>query len=105
MSRSWIVPVTVMLTVKQAAEQLNVSQGLIYALCAQGKLTHERYGLGRGTIRIPESALAEFRAGSRPAPRIRPAASPAGIFRHLDGQRLAKAWQERGVESPCPPPR
>ena len=41
-----------MLTVKQAAEILNVSPGLIYALCAQGKLVHERYGLGRGTIRI-----------------------------------------------------
>ncbi len=53
-----------MLTVKQAAEILSVSPGLIYALCAQGKLEHERYGLGRGTIRIAESALIAFRAGA-----------------------------------------
>jgi excisionase family DNA binding protein len=94
-----------MLTVKRAAEILSISPGLVYALCAQGKLEHERYGLGRGTIRIPESALADFRAAARPAPRMKPAQRPAAIFRHLDSQRLTQAWRERGVELPSPPPR
>jgi excisionase family DNA binding protein len=48
-------------TVKEAADRLNVSPALVYALCAEGKLAHERYGLGRGTIRISEEALEAYR--------------------------------------------
>jgi len=50
-----------MLTVKQAAERLGISASLVYGLCAAGKLRHERFGLGRGCIRISEEALLEFR--------------------------------------------
>lgn len=50
-----------MLTVKQAAEKIGVSAGLVYGLCAAGKIRHERFGLGRGTIRIPDEAMDEFR--------------------------------------------
>jgi hypothetical protein len=32
-----------------------------YALCAQKRLRHERHGLGRGKILIPEDAIAEYR--------------------------------------------
>ena len=48
-----------LLTVRQAAEALNVSPSLIYGLCAQGALRHERIGSPgkRGTIRIPEEAI------------------------------------------------
>ncbi|MCE9530573.1 MAG: helix-turn-helix domain-containing protein [Planctomycetes bacterium] len=52
-----------MLTIKQAAEKLGVSAGLVYGLCAAGKIRHERFGLGRGTIRIPDEAMDEFRQG------------------------------------------
>ena len=52
-----------LLTVKQAAERLGVSQALVYALCEQKRIRHERHGLGRGTIRIPEDALEEYRKG------------------------------------------
>ena len=83
-----------MLTVKHAAEILNVSQGLVYALCAQGKLEHERYGLGRGTIRIREDALAQFQAHAKCAPSL-PRSAPSGVFTHLDGQRLSRAWKDR----------
>ena len=83
-----------MLTVKHAAQILNVSQGLIYALCAQGKLEHERYGLGRGTIRIREDALAKYQAGAAQSPALTPSA-PNGVFTHLDGERLAQAWKDR----------
>jgi excisionase family DNA binding protein len=51
------------LTVKQAAERLGVSPGLVYGLCAARQIRHERHGLGRGAIRIPEAALDEYRRG------------------------------------------
>jgi excisionase family DNA binding protein len=50
-----------MLSVKQSAERLGVSAALVYALCAKNRIRHERHGLGRGTIRIPEDALEEYR--------------------------------------------
>jgi excisionase family DNA binding protein len=53
------------LTVNDAAEHLGVSTQLVYALCAAGKIVHERYGLGRGTIRISEEALEEYRQRAR----------------------------------------
>ena len=48
-------------TVREAAESLGISLGLVYALCARKRLRHERYGLGRGIIKIPEDAIDEFR--------------------------------------------
>lgn len=57
-----------MLTVKQVAERLGISPSLVYGLCSAGKIRHERHGLGRGCIRVPEDALDEYRRG-----RIRPA--------------------------------
>src|SRR5262245_58468247 len=62
------IPATTMqtlLTVKQAAEELGVRDKLVYSLCAAGKIVHERYGLGRGTIRISQQALEEFRKQAR----------------------------------------
>jgi excisionase family DNA binding protein len=50
-----------MLTVKTAAERLGVSASLVYGLCAARKLRHERHGMKRGCIRIPEEAIAEYR--------------------------------------------
>lgn len=69
-------------TVKQAAERLGVSAGLVYALCATGRLRHERHGLGRGTIRIPDDALDEYRRlATVPGTDAGPAA--ALTLRHL----------------------
>lgn len=48
-------------SVREAAECLGVSAALVYALCAGKKLRHERIGMGRGRIIIPEDAIAEFR--------------------------------------------
>ena len=77
-----------MFTVKQTAERLGVSASLVYGLCSAGRLRHERYGLGRGTIRVPPDALDEYRraqtvpAASRvattPAPKTKPVQ-----FKHL----------------------
>jgi excisionase family DNA binding protein len=85
-----------MLTIKRAAEILNVSPGLIYALCARGRIQHERYGLGRGTIRIREEAIMEFQAQSRAIPH-KLARGRTGAFTHLDASRLSQAWKSRGV--------
>lgn len=52
-----------MLSVRAAAERLGVSAALVYGLCAARRLRHERHGLGRGRIRIPEEAIEEYRRG------------------------------------------
>lgn len=55
------VPTDGPLTVKQAAEFLNVSPKTIYAACEAGTLRHLRIGEGRGTIRITKADLESFR--------------------------------------------
>jgi excisionase family DNA binding protein len=52
-------------TIKQAAEKLNVSPSLVYALCKGGRIRHERCGLKRGTIRISDEALEEYRRAAQ----------------------------------------
>ncbi len=49
------------LSVREAADRLGVSTALVYALCARKRIRHERHGLGRGTIKITEDALKEYR--------------------------------------------
>lgn len=76
-----------MLTVKQAAFKLGISVSLVYELCAAKKIRHERYGLGRGTIRIPAEALEEYRrsstvSGSEPDPE-QPLRAQMPELRHL----------------------
>ena len=68
-----------MLSVKDAAEQLNVSPSTIYALISTGKLSCHRVGAGRGVIRISETGIADYLAdcanqvsGARSEPAHRP---------------------------------
>lgn len=86
-----------MLTVKRTAEILSISIGVVYALCARGLLRHERFGTGRGTIRIPEESLAEYRskAGGYQNPTL--PHSRLHHFKELDSQRLVAAWQKQGI--------
>ncbi len=65
-------------TVKQAAQKLAISQSLVYALCKAGKIRHARHGVGRGTLRISDDALEEYRQ----AAEVKPAA-PAIPLRHI----------------------
>ncbi len=53
-----------MLTPKQVAERIGVSDSLVYEWCAQGLLKHYRFGGKgrRGCIRIEEADLAAFLA-------------------------------------------
>lgn len=46
-----------MLTVKEAAERLNVSEKTVRNLLKTGRIGHHRIGAGRGVIRISEEAL------------------------------------------------
>ena len=74
-------------SVKQAATKLGCSTGLVYALCAAGKLRHSRIGLGRGKIVIPEEALAEYLAAGESGPEpvtAPPAARQKVKFVHLN---------------------
>jgi excisionase family DNA binding protein len=48
-------------SVLEAAAELGISANLVYALCRQRKIRHERHGLGRGKIVIPSDALEEYR--------------------------------------------
>jgi excisionase family DNA binding protein len=67
-----------LLDVREAAAALRVSEGTMRGLLARRRIRHERHGLGRGVIRIPEDAIEEYREaatvaagreGTKPAPR------------------------------------
>jgi excisionase family DNA binding protein len=52
------------MTVKQAASRLEISRSLVYELLTAGKLQGSRHGLGRGTWRISEEQLQDYRCQS-----------------------------------------
>ena len=52
--------ISIMHTVKQAAEKLNVSQSTVYALVSSGQLKCHRIGVGRGVIRISQPAIDNY---------------------------------------------
>jgi excisionase family DNA binding protein len=76
-----------LLTVAEAAKQLNVSRGTIYNLCGTGELPHRRIGVGRGCIRFTDEDLREYldrkkvkgQEGPAPAPKSQPVR-----LRHLE---------------------
>ena len=50
----------IILTVREVAERLKVSQGCVYQLVAERRLPHFRIGLGRGCIRVKDDDLQKF---------------------------------------------
>ena len=66
-----------LLTVKQAAERLNVRPSTVYALCAGRKLRHARLGVGRGAIRIDEADLQDYLRSATVRPDEQAAPEPA----------------------------
>ena len=58
------------MTVKMAAERLNVSRATVYALCAHRQIRFSRVGLGRGKITISEEAITEYLQAREVAPQI-----------------------------------
>lgn len=57
-----------LLTIAEAAEVLHVSASTVRGLCKKRKIRHERHGVGRGAIRIPDDAIAEYRMGATVPP-------------------------------------
>ena len=50
-----------MLTVKEAAARLGLSETSVYALCNGGKLKHYRFGASkRGTVRIDAAGMEAY---------------------------------------------
>jgi len=62
-----------LLTVKDLAERLAVSESFVYARIADGSLKHYRLGKGQGGIRVSEEQLQEYlkerEEGGGPAPK------------------------------------
>lgn len=54
-----------LLTVKDVAQKLNVSQSCIYQLVESGRICHHRIGLGRGAIRFTEGDVSDYLLTSR----------------------------------------
>lgn len=76
-------------TVAEAAAALRVSPGTVYNLCARRLLRYERYGVrGRGVIRIPADALAEFRERSTVVEKAAAARPPAPVLASLKHLKL-----------------
>lgn len=84
------------LTVKEAADRLRVSPGLVYKWCEAGELAHSRFGKAgcRGTIRIDATILEDF-AREQCQPTTKPvktasAYNGGGRFTQLNPKRLNK---------------
>jgi excisionase family DNA binding protein len=72
-----------MLTVRQAAERLGISDSLVYEWCAEGLLPHYRFGGRgrRGRILIEETELEAFLANCRQ--ERRQVVKPIPPLRHI----------------------
>lgn len=78
---------TKLLTVSEAAEAMHLSESTVRALCSSRKLRHERHGVGRGKILIPDDAIEEYRASvtvrAGTASVVAPAPRPSVSLKHL----------------------
>lgn len=74
-----------MLTVREIAERLKVSPGLIYALVEGKKFGHHRVGRGRGRIRFSEENLADNLRGTETRPADTAPRRQAVKLKHLRG--------------------
>ena len=77
------LPAPKLMTVRQTAEFLNVSQSLVYQLVDRGRLACHRIGAGRGTIRISREDVDAFLANCREAPEQPKAKALVSRLRHL----------------------
>lgn len=102
------------LTARQAARHLNVSQGFIYRLCANGKLRHYKLGDGQGALRIRRDDLLEFVRGCRVEkrdadagtgkPGHRPGTRGGYVYKHLDLRPKHACGAVTKAGTPCTVP-
>lgn len=67
-----------MMTVKEVAERLSLSEGAVYKAIRNGELEHHRFG---AAIRITEAQLAAFLDETRIRGEVEPIHAPR--FKHL----------------------
>jgi excisionase family DNA binding protein len=72
-----------LLSIREAAEALNVSPNTVRGLCKRRKIRHERHGLGRGVIRIPPDAIEEYRSSVTVRPSDIQRLPPAPVRKRL----------------------
>ena len=56
------IAMTTMMTIKDAAERLHVSEKTVRNLLKAGRIAHHRIGAGRGVVRITAEALDRYLA-------------------------------------------
>jgi excisionase family DNA binding protein len=71
------------MTVKQAAQRLEVSVATVYGLIAGGKLRCNRIGLGRGVIRVSDDQLSDYLRRAEPTVKPPPAPARQVRLKHL----------------------
>jgi excisionase family DNA binding protein len=72
-----------LLTVRDTAVILRVSESLVYSLIARGKIACHRIGNGRGAIRLRRDDLERFINECRVEPDVAPARVPRPKLKHL----------------------
>ena len=89
------------LSIREVAEQVNLSYGTVRNLIAQGRLRAIRIGTGRGTYRVTQADLDAFLLGCEvPGPAPKPPTRRSrgtATFTNLDPARLLDAWRRQGV--------
>ena len=93
-------PATGLLTIREAADVLRVSESTIRNAISSGRLRAFRFGVRGGSIRIGRADLEDYMAScataARPAGRSTGHAD-GGLFKNLDAGQLLAAWRRQGV--------
>lgn len=87
-----------LLTIREAAALLRLSESTIRNAVRLGQLRAFRFGIRGGTIRISPADLDDYVAGAATTPRApRMLTATGGQFKHLDASKLLSAWRRQGV--------
>ena len=70
------------LTVKQVAAMLSIAPTTVYDMCRAGVLAHNRFGRGRGAIRITQAVVDRYvqQAAASPARSLNPRRATKDYF-------------------------
>ena len=93
-------PAPGLLTIREAADALRVSESTIRNAIGSGRLRAFRFGVRGGSIRIGRADLEDYMASCATAAQpVGRAAGQAdgGLFKSLDAGRLLAAWRRQGV--------
>ena len=89
-----------LLTIREAAGMLRISDSTVRNAIRSGQLRAFRFGARGGSIRIAPADLQDYIAGCA---TTKPSCSPealttaGGRFKHLNASKLLAAWRQQGV--------